>query len=443
MGEDCYFHVTLETSGRLDAIRLSKGRFVLGNALLSNCKDDPEHGKESKETRKVLQCLLQNESTAQCAQAVGELARHMSVSEKTSLRHLEAAAETCARGQAANLEHVTEYILSLQGWVSPLALVIAQKYDETQIRLKVAFHEEEMNEGEVQKARAFVIETSWMAIVRRDRGMDFDEENPASNQILLHGTYSSALRAANNTTAEAIAGILCSAPHPSESVLKAWPRVIRLAEADEAASNTKAERLLKQHYLDQGVNITTMQWACTAHKLHAMADKVWQVMPATMSGICSVLLALQTSSQISLLRDALESLIQDRSQTVSPAALSADAVRHRQSLLECYLPPISQPRKRAVVLSLFAVCNGDWRLPRTIQHVCAGERCCSQPRIAAERMVQIIRKMLRSLRPSRLCRANWLEWTTPLIFIALLEKLNFLLQDAFALAFGNHKVLVF
>ena len=123
----------------------------------------------------------------------------MSVSEKTSMRCLEAAAESCAREQAAQLEKISEYVNSLQGWVSPLALMIDQNFDATQIRLKVAVSEEELNSGEVQKACAFVMATSWMAIIRRDRGIDLDNENPVSNHIQLPGQYSTALRAANKT----------------------------------------------------------------------------------------------------------------------------------------------------------------------------------------------------------------------------------------------------
>ena len=183
-----------------------------------------------------------------------------------------------------------------------------------------------------------------------------------------------------------------------------------------------------------------MTWHCSGHKLHSIADKTWELARATLSGMCATLLSLQTAQQISRLKAALEQLVRQRCRILRESAISEAARQHRQTILDLYLPQPKHARKRAIVLALACVCNADWRVPLSLDHICAGTHCCKTPADTATRVVTCILKFTKSLRPNKLCRANWLEWRRPLAFIGILGHLHGLLADAMQMAMDSTKV---
>ena len=49
----------------------------------------------------------------------------------------------------------------------------------------------------------------------------------------------------------------------------------------------------------------------------------------------------------------------------------------------------------------------------------------------------LFHRVLRSLRPSRMCRANWQDWHRPMCVLGLVGSMHGLLTDAFEIAFSK------
>eukprot|EP00971_Amphidinium_carterae_P221109 4389865-Amphidinium_carterae.1 len=180
---------------------------------------------------------------------------------------------------------------------------------------------------------------------------------------------------------------------------------------------------------------TTLQWTCTAHKIHAIAEKCWNISGDVLSGVCAVLLAVQTSQQLARLKEAMECIVRETFHWERHEVLSPSARKYRQSVLELFLPQRArQPAKRSRILSLAMVMNGDWRRRGIIVHRCEHD-CCSCKDQALSKVLHVLSKALKSLRPGRLCRANWAEWARPLAFIGIFAHVHGLLIDAFVRAF--------
>ena len=266
-------------------------------------------------------------------------------------------------------------------------------------------------------------------------GVGFDPDDAKKNYIHLQGAFSTTLHAADATNAEGIASVLQASPQPPAKIAM-FANKIRIAESDEALANIKAERLYQKFLEPTG--ISTLHWKSSGHKLHSVADKTWSLASQTLSGACAVLLTLQSSQQVSRLRAALEKLVRERVQLCC-GEVSESATQYRRNVLDTFLPAPSHPRRRAVVLALASVCNGDWRTSKTLEHYCKGPRCCESVNDAVDKILRCVLTVAKTLRPQKLCRANWLQWAKPLSFVGILGHLHALLPDAYDLALRNTK----
>ena len=252
--------------------------------------------------------MLKHQKTSQGTKAIQDLAQSLQCTSKTAMRHLLAAAEQCARGQAANFQAVSTYISSLVSAevMSPVCLIEFQSYDESPLRLRIAFDRED-GTGKSQLGKIFVAAGQWAMVVRTNEAsgqpLHTDGQDKTPSYMIFHGQWSPALRAADSTNSHAISQVLATCPRPDEASCKIlkWPLRIRVAECDSAPANLKSERLQSQARPE----VMPMQLLCAAHKLHAVAEKTWSLDKLTWSGITRLLLCLQGSDSMLLLQTAM------------------------------------------------------------------------------------------------------------------------------------------
>ena len=348
------------------------------------------------------------------------------------MRRLEASAEYCTRAQDEFCRNVVHFVktLVLQGHVKPLCYVWRQSYDETPLKLRVSYTPDE---GATQLAKLFVVEGSWNILLKYTDPSQQGEHNP---YLLLSARWSPALMAAESTKAESILGVLKRAPAPPlpevDRIFKETQQ-IRVVEVDEGPSNGKAERMYQQTKPLQ--SWLHMLWPCTAHKIHTTSAKITALAKPTMTGIINCLLALQRSQNLERFLDCMSEVLRKRLVIIQRApGLSSEAKAHRKSVLSLFLPPVKRSSQRASVLMFAAWYNGDWRGDQ-VQHYCAG--CCPDAHATFMVMDAAARKLMKSLRPSQLCKANWAEWPRPLSLLGVLAFAHNLLQTVFLVAFGT------
>eukprot|EP00971_Amphidinium_carterae_P205567 4079615-Amphidinium_carterae.3 len=398
-------------------------------------EDEGEAAQELIQNHVALQRMQENRTTAKSAVVVDQLVVELGLSERTVLRHLECIAEKCWTAQNTNLENVLHYVRSLPTTLRAVAFFFHQRYDETPLRLRVSFSMH--TEAEPQVTKLYVLDSQWSLLLRRLDPANAFAPIDESDYLCIYGAWSTCLRATDTGTGEAIATVLRSGPHPppEDSVLSHCHKY-RLAEADEGAANGKAERLYQTWLETTQPGFNTLLWVCSAHKVHAIADKVWSLSGEVLSGVCAVLLAVQTSQQLAKLKHAIEDLVQETFQWEQHDTLSPSAQKYRKSVLDLYLPHRARhPTKRCRILSMAMVINGDWQRKGVIVHRCVGDECCGSRQEALSKVTQVLFKVINALRPGRLCRGNWADWPRPLAFVGVLGHVHGLLPDAFARAF--------
>eukprot|EP00971_Amphidinium_carterae_P323523 6429238-Amphidinium_carterae.1 len=376
----------------------------------------------------VLQRMRSEVRTAQQSSVVSALAVELQRSELQVLRYMEATAELCRRGQTQLHHEVLEYVQSLHGSLIPLAFIHHRSLDETPLRLRVAFEAEDAG-GVSQLAKVYVVENHWSMVLKR--AAPLGETWQDSDFLLLTGSWSPSIVASSSSTGTAIAQIMAHCAHPDPLVDTLFTRKYVLNETDEGAANLKAERL-NTSSLD---NWTSLHWFCTAHKAHTVADKTFLLGKTTLTGVVNALMSVQTAQQVSRLGNALEHLVQ-HSLVVSPAdGLSEEARIYRRNVLEQFVPDKKLAKKHSAVVLLAALLNGDWRNSAVVEHRCSGLACCTSRDETISKLKCALVALLKTLKPVKLCKDNWMEWRKPISLIGLLCFMHQLLPRAFSIAF--------
>ena len=273
-----------------------------------------------------------------------------------------------------------------------------QRYDETSARVRLSYSLQET--AEPSTAKLFVIESQWCLLVKIV-GADAEALPETLRYVFIHGAWGRSLRAADNTSAPAIAGVLKSTPHPDSEDVHLFRHRIRLSESDEAPANLKAERLYRQAC--EADQFTQLGWLCTCHKIHSCAEKTWGLLPGALSGMASALLAIQTSQQVSRLWEALEALVRSKCKVIRGGRLSPSAISYRRCILDLYAPSRSRfPRKRAIVMTAARMFNGNWRNTVEIEHHCLDRECCRNHEETCDKMVYVLKQLVRTMRPNKL-----------------------------------------
>ena len=375
----------------------------------------------------MVACLLKHRRTAQGALAINELAGILGCSAKTARRHLAATAEQMSRAQLELLSRACLYAESL---VSVGAYKISgffeiQAYDESPLRVRVAW--DSSGSAPNQLAKVFVAHTQWILLLQKvptnaSEDLEF---------LMLHGLMSPSVRAGDSTSAEGIAAVVSQFPRPALLAKQVMdnPWIVRVSETDGAAANMKCERLITLAEKN-----TSLQLLCMAHRIHSIADRVFELDASTLSGVIHSLLSMQPANQMLAIETALMTLVEQKLHIDhSTQMLGEDAIHFRQAILTCFLPKRKYPRKRCVCLLLCALLNGDWRQQDRVLHICK-PGCCHNKAETLSKIKDVMHRALRSLRPSKMCRANWQDWHRPMNVLGLIGNMHHLLGDAFEMA---------
>ena len=397
--------------------------------------DDAEgegHAQEATSSNVLVQRMMAEVDSAQQTTLISDLCKELNRSFASVARYMEATAEQCYREQQALLKQILQYIETLQPHLRAVIFVHRDALDETPLRLRVS-HSAEDRGGVAEIAKVFVMRSSYSMLLKQrplQRDLE-DKEKSAEDYVVIQGAFSASLCAADAATGTAIAQITSRAPGPQDGLDAIFERRVRVVERDENPANMKGDRL----FASTLGKWDTLMWMCSAHKTHTVAEKTIALHKTTLSGAINVLLSLSNAQQLSRFQQKLQEVVAQRLVVMPVSTLSREARCYRESVLKQYLPEQHHGKKRALALMVSAWFNGDWRNCRQVQHMCSGPRCCASPQNAIENARYIIARLLRSLRPTRLCRANWQEWRKPLYVLGWLLAMHGLLGDAFRAAF--------
>ena len=352
---------------------------------------------------------------------------------------MQATAQMCADGQQTLMTKVLDYVASLEGHAKVLLFLHHNKLDETPLKLRVPFDKDE--EGGVnQLSKIFVSESSWSILLRYDDAVPIQSAHSHRDKgyLLLTGAFAPQVLATDTATGTCIAAVIektAGVPLDRLSDTSAAFK-IRMAERDEAPANKRADRLIGGILPEW----QSLLWYCSAHKGHTVAEKLMQLPIAkeSLSGVVQALLSIQPAQHLHRLQMAIEKVVADNLVIVPLTPLSPEAMSARQQLLRLFCPDSATPRKKSAVLLLSCLLNGDWRSSQ-IQHRCAGTGCCSDRADSLRKVVLALQMLLRTQKPSSLCRDNWLQWRRPVQLIAILCWIHSLLPRAFPIAFPQQK----
>ena len=386
----------------------------------------------------VVERMIEEVSTAQGSAVICALSRELNRSTQSVIRYMEATAQLCREGQTKLLEDILAYVRSLETFIEPIAFIRHDSLDETPLRVRVEFSDSQQAKGQI--AKVFVTECAWSMLLRmrdaKDENSDAEtkdmlEEAPSSRYLMISGNWSPHLSSSNTGSGTAVAAIMAACPGPPEIVQDMFPRLIHLTERDENGSNLKAARI---HLSRQKKSWDSLMLLCSAHKAHAVADKSLSLSRAAISGTVNTVLTMQTSLQLGRLEWALEKDVAARFVVQAAQPLSRAAVLYRRCILKEFLPEPRRARKRAFVLTLATHLNGDWRQKHHIVHHCR-EGCCASAAIALEKTQYLLKKLVRVLRPTKVCRDNWQEWRNAFSIVGLLSFVHQLLVHVLPMAF--------
>ena len=373
----------------------------------------------------VIKCLKEHARTTQSASAIQGLSRSLGIAYSTSLRYLQSCAEACHQGQINNLNEIVRHLYAVRGNLDPIVLVMKYAYDETPLRCKIQTEADDSAESMVI-GKIYVIEVSWKVAVQINA-------EDTKKTLFLGGHFSPMLRPLERNSGRNIAAMLRQVPGAPPLAHDLFPMVLRAVETDEANQNSKAERDLAS--AQQPLAGLRWHFVCLGHKIHQIASSAWSLEKSTMSGIIHLMLALFHTSNLVQLTENLCQVVERTTQIVEYGSAAFDpltesAKQYRANIIRNFLP--SKPKQRATMLLFASLYNVDWR-QGPVTHICRG--CCADHKHTISKMVVAMRKVVKVLRPTRVCKANWLEWHAPLSFVALLGHCHNLLKTAFQTSF--------
>ena len=289
------------------------------------------------------------------------------------------------------------------------------KYDETPLKSKILFSSSaHQGAGEVQVGKIFCIEAGWAAVFEMlDDGHNDAED--AQKYLTVHAEFAPQVRAVDRPTGVGIAQALLSSASPPERVRSLFPEVLRLAETDALPANHKAERHLHASDLWRPP-CREMVVDCTMHKTHTAARRVFDLFPATVTGIKNTALFLKGSGVMTHFRNCMEQWLWENLDVQHSRPPASDAsTAFRDSVLGLFCPPTAGAR--AAVHTSLQFFNGDLR-SRPPCHYCLG--CCSTREDSVKTAVHLMNKLLTVARPVPLSLSNWASWKRTFYFMGLL-----------------------
>ena len=143
---------------------------------------------------------------------------------------------------------------------------------------------------------------------------------------------------------------------------------------------------------------------------------------------------LGTSGAMKRLKSSLRLLLQKRFVVLKHDTRDRATKSFQALILEHFLPPKKQPRRRALLQEFCMFFNGHWKTPGVVHHICLSHLCCPSEQWSAAKAVELFSRALTTFRAQMFCKGNWLHWAMGLGFFAL-SAVHGLLCDSLKLAF--------
>ena len=373
------------------------------------------------------------------------LAVQHGTSQKTLGLHIHAMAEACVREQEAAMIEVLTLACSSSS-LKPVCFLQRQSYDETPACLKVHYKGSARAEGELEVSKVYVVESEWSALFARCDEVP-GEGQPKAEYLLLRGFLSPAVRCSNLGTAVAILGVLSSCTSFPKLARQRFPQTIRVVETDSGPANLKAETLLKAAANSvpelSGSKLSPLNILhvlCNAHRLHTTVQRVWALNQPIISGLTRLCLVLGGAGAGRKLQHAIAKLVDERLVVVQGRLLSDDALAFRAQFRDLFVPPVSQPRRRAMFEAVWeCILTGDIRQSGIIEHICTGPGCCIDKPHAARKMKDGLCCLFRSIRTGIFAKNDWAHWHHCWRIVGVGGAVHALLPDMMRLAFAPDK----
>ena len=306
---------------------------------------------------KIAEVMQRFQRKAHAAKLFEKLASTLKCSWNRAVKLARSTAHCCAKSQANTFTAVLGYVRALQASdvVQGLQCVLRVSHDETPLRLKVSFSEQiGGQDSNVETSKLFLVESDWTILLRCQ-----PFENP--RYVMLHGSYSPALRCSDSTAAPGIAAVLRAVAEQQwpgkEEIEDVFQYTTRVCEADDAGANRRAERLWSTYR----PGAQTMSLTCLAHKLHNVSERTWALSPECLTGVVRTLLCIQSSSHMERLRTALKREVPRRLVIVEDGEISRDAEIYRGNVLKLWCHDLLPCRTQSVILTLAGtMLNSDW-----------------------------------------------------------------------------------
>eukprot|EP00971_Amphidinium_carterae_P153538 3043912-Amphidinium_carterae.2 len=189
-----------------------------------------------------------------------------------------------------------------------------------------------------------------------------------------------------------------------------------------------------------------LQFACSAHKVHAATRKTFILLPEVIRGITRCQLVFQQAGLAAAWRKHLQTYIGRHAELIhGKPCLSPQAVAHRETVERFYVSSkggTCPSQKRVIMFRLVksSLLNGDWRHGDCLEHYCLGPQCCTDRNHMVKKLQKWLGKMASAFHPTVLNRANWLQWHESMNFIGLFAGLRQLLQRVFCAMFPHARV---
>ena len=252
------------------------------------------------------------------------------------------------------------------------------------------------------------------------------EMRPAKGILPPHlSMRSTALRAGATGSALTTLGILQKTWEPDKDLARLFTWPLRLTETDEAPSNLKTERLMRQESL-----WTPWHSVCAAHKAHNAAQRVWALCASEMKAMSRTLLCFRTPKFLQAFQNRMRVVVARKAsfQLYAPT-LSEDAKQFRNLIYRFCTSSLSHRGRRVLEVLGQVLLNGDWRQRTVVSHHCPGPQCCRDRTHFIEKLLAYLDLVFKTLRARVLNRANWLHWPASLDFLAWWLALHNLLGD--------------
>jgi hypothetical protein len=337
-------------------------------------------------------------------------------------RMLKCMAATVVAGEDSSLHTFLQIIRALRtsGQIVPITFINFRKYDETPIRLRVRWEDEEDLEP---SAKLMVVERSWAMVLM---------QSDSQRVVCIRGHLSSKSVVASSMTAESIKAIIKKTTQLPPELTDIFDHYDNMIVTDEHPSNISAEHGLHDV---ASPNATSCHLICDIHKAAAVAKKTFSLNEGLVTCLVRAGLSVRACGGLARLRRAMGTVVEELL-VVRPGDAGIDASAYRAQVQATFLRgrDARSHRLRYVMSTLL---NGDYKKEGVVEHFCNG--CCTGRADTVKRFKKYFIRLLFSKGIKVFPRSNWLGSEEALDSVGLLASIHDIGYKTFALAFGHIK----